>query len=394
MPYLVADKLGQVGVDGLPRAAPYTVNGVAVGGISHSVDWEALRVAPLGLGEIFENALDLRQDAQRLRGKVVEVVVREAARAPNFETLAQAQAVFKEPPQALIAETPANAREPGVLNAVPRKSTTSSASPLFVGDAVVDIKLQYPTPSGLDGYTLATTLDPQLPEQDQTVSIVIDHAVEGTDFYNSRGLLHEPLRVERASFAALRVMVAQGIAHILEGLDHVLFVLCLTVGASGPGALLGRVTAFTLGHCVTLSLGFFGYVPTASWFIPAVETAIAASIVFAAMAAFRRSNTTVVGEGSMYVLIGGIGLLHGLGFSFVLHNILSLNAPNLWESLLAFNLGIEMGQIAVVLVALSLLQLLRVIGEDAESHSRSLLAAACGIVGSYWMFDRAAGVLG
>ena len=84
----------------------------------------------------------------------------------------------------------------------------------------------------------------------------------------------------------------EGVRHILEGLDHVLFVVCLVLGASGLGAPgMARVTGFTIGHSVTLTLGFFGYYPTGAWFVPLVETGIALSIVYTARGCPDRDRT-------------------------------------------------------------------------------------------------------
>ncbi len=106
--------------------------------------------------------------------------------------------------------------------------------------------------------------------------------------------------------------------------------MCLVIGAQTLRALLLRATGFTVGHSVTLSLGFFGFVPSGVWFVPAVETGIALSIIFAAAAAFMSFKDRARSEFAMVLLTTLIGLLHGLGFSFVLHKILQVTSPNIW----------------------------------------------------------------
>ena len=96
--------------------------------------------------------------------------------------------------------------------------------------------------------------------------------------------------------------------------------------------LVYRVSGFTIGHTITLVGGFFGYAPSGAWFIPAVELGIALSIIYAAITA-----VTNRGEISSFLITTCIGLLHGLGFSFVLHEILKVDSPNLWVSLISFN---------------------------------------------------------
>ena len=92
--------------------------------------------------------------------------------------------------------------------------------------------------------------------------------------------------------------------------------------------------------------------PTGAWFVPFVETGIALSIIYAAAIAVLRRPAA-----GTFLVTTAIGLLHGFGFSFVLQEILSHDAANLWESLLAFNLGVEIGQVAIVLAIWPLLMM-------------------------------------
>jgi hydrogenase/urease accessory protein HupE len=182
--------------------------------------------------------------------------------------------------------------------------------------------------------------------------------------------------------------IKEGVKHILEGLDHVLFVICLVLGAMHLRPLFWRVTGFTIGHSITLSLGFFGFVPTAAWFVPAVEMGIALSIIYVALVAIvpalqrDKNEWTVVGVTSL------IGLLHGLGFSFVLQNILQVTSPNIWQSLLAFNIGVEIGQILIVIVAWFLFYLVSLLGDRAAKINRYLVAGLCAAIASYWVIER------
>ena len=91
-------------------------------------------------------------------------------------------------------------------------------------------------------------------------------------------------------------------------------------------------------------------------FIPAVETGIALSIIYAAVVALAQLNdkSRLAGSGGIVVTIA-IGLLHGLGFSFVLREILGLQTANIWASLLSFNIGVEVGQLCIVLLLWPLL---------------------------------------
>ena len=95
-------------------------------------------------------------------------------------------------------------------------------------------------------------------------------------------MLNDPVEITNSTLAAVTTFVLQGIVHIIEGLDHLLFVICLTIGAVGLGGLLWRVTGFTIGHTITLIAGFWGFVPSGAWFIPTVELGIAVSIIWVA----------------------------------------------------------------------------------------------------------------
>lgn len=81
-------------------------------------------------------------------------------------------------------------------------------------------------------------------------------------------------------------------------------------------------------------------------------------------------------------------MLHGLGFSFVLHEILRIDAPNLWQSLLSFNVGVEIGQLAIVLIAWPSLVLLRRLSVPAWHYTRLGVASACIAVAAFWTYER------
>jgi hypothetical protein len=158
--------------------------------------------------------------------------------------------------------------------------------------------------------------------------------------------------------------VREGVHHILEGTDHLLFLLALLLPAAlirkerewlpRPGfrAALGEVlkvvTAFTLAHSITLALGFFGVVrlPEA-W----IEASIAASVFAAAW-----NNLRPFLPGRAWAMAFGFGLVHGLGFAGALAN-LGLPRQGRGVALASFNVGVELGQVAIVLVVLPLLYL-------------------------------------
>jgi hypothetical protein len=211
--------------------------------------------------------------------------------------------------------------------------------------------------------------------------------------FRARGLLHEPVVVTRSVLDAVVTFIKEGVIHILEGLDHVLFVICLVLGAMRLKPLLWRVTGFTIGHSITLSIGFFGFVPAAAWFVPAVETGIALSIIYVAVVAVVPGLQQKKGEWAVVGVTGLIGLLHGLGFSFVLQNILQVTSPNIWQSLVAFNIGVELGQLLIVICAWFAFYLIGLLGARVATINRYLVASVCGFTALYWVIERGGNIL-
>ena len=105
--------------------------------------------------------------------------------------------------------------------------------------------------------------------------------------------------------------------------------------------------------------------------------------------ALRPRQDRALGEQRMFFVTCAIGLLHGLGFSFVLHEILNLNAPHIWQSLLSFNVGVELGQIAIVLLVWPLFWLLRRWNEKVAAFARWVAILPCIAIAAMWTGERA-----
>lgn len=359
LPYLLADKLGPVQDDGLPLPAPYTVNAVEDDVLVHYLDVGALRAYPEGLAKFLQDGTALLVEGLTLQGTIGRMRLYPAQDQPPFALLEEAEAVLEGP----VYDD--------------RFDVT------YVGDTVMDVELIFPVADIPDIYSLQSRLNPGLPDQDDTANLVIDHRTTEPLIHRVRGLLNEPVTVSRSVFDAIFTFTKEGVVHILEGLDHVLFVFCLILGAATFRHLALRITGFTVGHSVTLIFGFLGYVPSAPWFIPLVETGIAASIVYAAAIAiaFRHRQETAL-------VTAIIGLLHGLGFSFVLQEILQADAPNLWQSLLAFNLGVEIGQIAIAAIVWPVLIFTTNLFRQKADMIRWGLAAPCFVIAFVWIGER------
>ena len=363
-PYVLAPLIGEAQPDGTVAPAPYTANRTIEGELFHALDWRAIGDDPLGLGELVGAGFQVTQDGQVLQAEVEATRVYSALTQPPFATLEEARRAFATP-----FALPGNEE-------------------VFVGDSVTDVMLRYRTGAPVYAFSLGSTLDPGLPEQDKTANLILDHFGGESLVFRESGLLATPIEISRSPLKAALGFVWEGIIHILKGLDHVLFVLCLSIGALRLGSLIWRITGFTLGHTVTLIVGFFGFVPQAAWFIPLVETGIALSIVYAGVIALLDRQGA-----SSIVVTAALGLLHGLGFSFVLHEILSVDSPNLWQSLLAFNLGVEIGQVALVLAVWPLFWWLGRINMKWATAGRWAVVLPAMAVAAAWTGERALQVI-
>ena len=191
---------------------------------------------------------------------------------------------------------------------------------------------------------------------------------------------------ERAGAPAVSAAYLRlGVGHILGGYDHLLFVLGLVLLVGRGRRLLGTITAFTLGHSVTLSLAALGivHVPVAP-----VEAAIAFSIVLLA-AELARGPEAAPGfvRHSPWLATGSFGLLHGLGFAGALSEV-GLPEGEIPLALLSFNLGIEIGQVTFVLALLALAAVTPAAGARFTGPARGVTAYATGSLAAFWVLER------
>jgi len=204
-------------------------------------------------------------------------------------------------------------------------------------------------------------------------------AVRAFEFQGDPGLV--PLDPQWSN-AALR-FVRLGFEHILSGIDHLLFLLCLVIPFRRVRPLVGAVTAFTVAHSLTLFASAQGWIPERLWFPPLIETLIAATIVYMALENIAGAST----GRRRWAEAFAFGLIHGFGFSFALRENLQLAGSHLLTSLFAFNAGVELGQLLVLLCFVPLLHLLfRYV--VAERMGTIILSALIAHTAWHWMADR------
>ena len=183
--------------------------------------------------------------------------------------------------------------------------------------------------------------------------------------------------------AALR-FVSLGFTHILDGIDHILFLLCLVIPLRTLRGLIPVVSSFTVAHSITLIASAFGIAPRTLWFPPLIETLIALSIVYMAI-----ENIVVAKPRRRWRVAFGFGLVHGFGFSFALGESLQFAGSHLFTSLLSFNVGVELGQLFLVALLVPIVELTfrKVVAERMGTIIGSALLAHAGW---HWMTERGA----
>ena len=224
-----------------------------------------------------------------------------------------------------------------------RQPKPAGSANLVWSQVLFDVLLEYPIRSELSAFSIRPALQG-----------LADHVVTVLRFVAPTGLVRayalegDPGVVPldpRWSQAAVR-FVRLGFLHILDGTDHLLFLLCLVIPFRKLRPLIWVVTAFTAAHSLTLIAPAFQFAPDALWFPPLIETLIAASIVWMAFENIAGNNKAE----RRWMMAFGFGLVHGFGFSFALRETLQFAGEHLVTSLLAFNVGVELGQLLVLAI--------------------------------------------
>ena len=203
--------------------------------------------------------------------------------------------------------------------------------------------------------------------------------VRAFEFDGDPGLV----RLDPRWYQAALNFVHFGFLHILDGTDHLLFLFCLVIPFRRLRALIPVVTAFTVAHSITLIASAYNFAPDFLWFPPLIEVLIAASIVYMAL-------ENIVGAGSVqrrWMIAFGFGLVHGFGFSFALRQTLQFAGSHLLTSLLSFNIGVELGQLLVLILLIPALQLFFRYAV-AERMGTIILSAIVAHTAWHWMLDR------
>ncbi len=183
-----------------------------------------------------------------------------------------------------------------------------------------------------------------------------------------------------STFENIKQFIFLGIEHIATGYDHILFLVALLLAGGGFRYLLKIVSAFTVAHSITLSLSVLNIVSIPSRL---VESCIAASIIYVAV-----ENIWKKREEAHWSLVFLFGLVHGLGFASLLHEM-DIPRNNIISTLVSFNVGIEIGQLIIVSIAWTLLKQIRKSKEGVYTKIRTGGSFAIVAIASIWFVQRA-----
>jgi hypothetical protein len=251
---------------------------------------------------------------------------------------------------------------------------------LFWEQGMLDVLLEHPIASAQSEFAIHPAIA-RLGLQVTTAvrAVLPDGTVRAFELHGDPGVVRLDPRWHQAALQ----FVGLGFRHILDGTDHLLFLLCLVIPFRKLRPLIVVVTAFTVAHSVTLVSAAYGLAPAGLWFPPLVETLIAVSILYMAL----ENIVSRTASAERWAIAFGFGLVHGFGFSFALSETMQFAGTHLLSSLVAFNVGVELGQILVLLVLVPALQALFRFVVDARVGT-IILSAFVAHTAWHWTTER------
>jgi hypothetical protein len=256
-----------------------------------------------------------------------------------------------------------------------------SATELMWKQAMLDVVLDYPITSDSSRFSIEPALA-RLGVRTTTVLrfVPVNGGERALEYVGDPGLV----RLDPRWYQSAQRFIALGFAHILDGIDHLLFIICLVIPFRKARPLIAIVTSFTVAHSITLIASALGFAPDALWFPPLIEVLIALSIVYMAL-----ENIVGARLERRWLIAFGFGLVHGFGFSFALRESMQFAGRHLATSLVSFNIGVELGQLFVLALAVPVLAwaFRHVV---AERMGTIILSAFVAHTAWHWMLDRGA----
>ncbi|MBI3262945.1 MAG: HupE/UreJ family protein [Acidobacteria bacterium] len=267
---------------------------------------------------------------------------------------------------------------------------------LVWNQGMLDVLFEYPIQSDRARFSIHPQLERLGIRTRIALRFLLPAGVERPfEFHGNPGLVRLDPRWHQAAFR----FIEMGFFHILDGIDHLLFLFCLVIPVRRLRGLVLVVTSFTVAHSITLIASAFDFAPSALWFPPLIEVLIALSIVYMALenivaASFEWRGALITAPGfapwveRRWLIAFGFGLVHGFGFSFALRETLQFAGSHLLTSLFSFNIGVELGQLLVLVLVVPALDVLfrRVV---AERIGTIILSALVAHTSWHWLTERA-----
>jgi hypothetical protein len=224
----------------------------------------------------------------------------------------------------------------------------TNAEEIYWKQAFLDVLISYPNVPSKAKFSVDPNLERLGIETHTVLRYLPPNGTERAfNYIGDPGLI----QLEPSWWYAFSRFVGLGFEHILEGIDHLLFLFCLVIPARNVRSLVPVITAFTIAHSITLISSAFGFTPSALWFPSLIETLIALSVFYMAC-----ENMLGAKLHRRWLIVFCFGLVHGFGFSFILADRMQFAGSHLVSALLAFNVGVELGQLLVLLITVPLLR--------------------------------------
>ncbi len=340
---------------------PFLVTKEAKDGLTYSLDQNALKSSPQTLIDKVSIGHQFWIDGKEvIQSKVSHARISTKKTLPQFSTLSSAD------------------------TSIPQETLEIENGEIDLFDATLDVEIILPkTAIKSENIRITSHLGQDFETIDRLANVVTYYGPTKPKRQTTIGVMDISFGDRPKEAASVVNQLQHGATHILKGLDHVLIIVLIALTASTWVVVLRNATGFTIGHSITLSLGAYGYLPTAAWFAPMAEIFIAATILYGALLILKQKS-----ESLDLRTICVIGLIHGIGFSFALEDVFQAAGDNAILTLLYFNLGVEIGQVAVYLALLPILLLLTRFAKSTEFIWKNVMAIGMITISAYWIFDR------
>lgn len=299
-------------------------------------------------------------------------------------------------PQLLSASIHVKGAVPPFANAEQARLATRAAPPpagppqpegvaeTEIGNMLLDAAVFYPALRPAAPFGFSSSLQAGKLSDAAVHTVLLSHTAYTTTQYSHSGVLDEPITVNPPVLQAFLQFVRAGAAHILEGFDHLLLVVCLVAGDLRLRAIALKISAFSAGHALSIVAGFYGWLPQASWSEPLIEFLIALSVLGAALMIMRPRPAA-----HPATLTCLVGVVHGCGLAIGLRAILSDTGPNIVASLLSFNVGVELGQLSVGAAVWLLLCMAQAAPRPGATRLRLGVGLGAALIALCWVGERA-----